>query len=105
MDEREFDANADQMMLSLEQAVEAEPGGIDFEVKPGGIIEIECDDGSKVIINKHRAAREIWIAARSGGYHFRYDSGNWVDTRDGESLAERLSQCLSEQAGRRITLA
>lgn len=105
MDEREFDAIADLMMASLEQAVEAEPGGIDFEVKPGGIIEVECDGGSKVIINKHRAAREIWIAARSGGFHFRYDDGNWVDTRDGIGLVERLSQCLSEQAGRRITLS
>lgn len=104
MDEREFDAVADAMLARLEAALEAEPGGIDYEVRPGGIIEIECEDGSKLIINKHRAAREIWLAARSGGYHFRYDGIRWTGTRDGEEFLVVLSRCLSEQAGRTITL-
>ena len=105
MDEHEFDVMADIMLEALELALEAESGGLDFEVKQGGIIEIEFEDGSKVIVNKHRAAREIWVAARSGGFHFRPEAGRWLGTRDGCDLLSALSRCLSDQAGRPINLA
>lgn len=105
MDEHEFDVMADSMLEALELALEAESGGLDFEVKQGGIIEIEFEDGSKVIVNKHRAAQEIWVAARSGGFHFRPEAGRWLGTRDGCDLLGVLSRCLSDQAGRSINLA
>lgn len=104
MDEREFDTVADAAMARVEQALEDSAAELDFEVMPGGVLEIELDDGSKIIVNKHRAAREIWIAARSGGFHFKYEAGRWVGTRDGAELMQALSRCLSEQAGRPVTL-
>lgn len=106
MDEREFLALADAELARLEGALEAlaDSGAvdIDFELKPGGIIELAFDDGSKIIINRHAAAREIWVAARSGGFHFRppAEAGQpWTGTRDGVPLADALSRCVSEQAG------
>lgn len=105
MDEREFNQLADAMLARIESALEAADADLDFEIKPGGVIEIEFDDGSKVIVNRHTAAREIWVAARSGGYHFRPEGERWVATRDGEELMAALSRCLSEQAGDEITLA
>jgi len=68
------------------------------------VIEIEFGNGSKIIVNRHGAAREIWVAARSGGYHFRPDGGRWLGTRDGEELLAALSRTVSEQAGVRIAL-
>ena len=62
---------------------------LDFELKAGGIVEIEFDDGSKIIVNRHGAAREIWVAARSGGFHFRWDGAAWRDTRDGSRAVRR----------------
>ncbi len=106
MEEREFNAAADAMLARLEAALEAASGdGFDFEIAPGGVIEIEFDDGSKIIVNRHTAAREIWVAARSGGFHFRPEAGKWLGTRDGAELLEALSRCVSEQAGRRVVLA
>ena len=109
MEEREFNALADEMLARIEQALEACEADIDFELKDGGVLEITCeaDKGgvSKIIINRHTAAREIWVAARSGGFHFRPDGGNWVGTRDGESLMAAISRCLSEQTGEDIVLA
>lgn len=104
MDERKFDTLADAAMASLEQALETSDVDIDFEAKPGGILEIDFEDGSKIIVNKHRAAREIWVAARSGGFHFKPEDGRWVGTRDGEELMQLLARCLTEQSGQAIRL-
>jgi CyaY protein len=104
MDEREFNALADATLRRIEDAVEACGADVDLEVKPGGVIELEFADGSKIIINRHTAAREIWLAARSGGYHFRPQDGRWLGTRDGEELMAAIGRCMSEQAGMPIRL-
>lgn len=108
MDEREFMMAADAELARIEAALEAasESGAVDldFETKPGGVIEIEFENGSKIIVNRHGAAREIWVAAKSGGYHFRPDGGRWLGTRDGEELLAALSRTVSEQAGVRVVL-
>jgi CyaY protein len=49
--------------------------------------------------------REIWVAAKSGGYHFRSDGQRWVNTRDGTELFAALSAYVSQQAGRSVNLA
>lgn len=105
--EREFNDHAEAMLSNIEHALEGCSADLDFEIKPGGVIELEFDSGSKIIINRHSAAREIWIAAKSGGYHFRMDASDprrWVGTRDGVELLVALSRCISEQAGVAVTL-
>ena len=108
MDEQEFMAAADAELARIETALDAvsDSGAADFDVetKPGGVIEIEFDNGSKIILNRHGAAKEIWLAAKSGGYHFRPEAGRWLGTRDGEDLRAALARTLSEQAGVRISL-
>jgi len=108
VEEREFLALADGTLARLDDVLARlqDEGDVDFdyEFKPGGIIEIVCADDSKIIINRHAAAREIWLAARSGGFHFRPEAGRWIGTRDGRDLADVLSRCLSEQAGAELRL-
>jgi CyaY protein len=104
MDEREFNALADDTLRRVEDAIEACGADLDLEVKPGGVLEVEFANGSKVIINRHTAAREIWVAARSGGYHFRPQDGGWVGTRDDEELMAALGRLLSEQSGEKLSL-
>jgi CyaY protein len=108
MDEREFESRATPTLLAIEQALEealrVSGADADFELKEGGVLEIEFDDGSKIIVNRHGAAREIWVAARSGGFHFRWDGEAWRDTRDGAELFAALSQLVSEQLGRGVRL-
>ena len=78
---------------------------IDFELAAGGVLEIEFADGSKIIVNRHAVAREIWVAAKAGGFHFRWDGQSWLDTRDGAELMAKLSALASQQAGEVVTLA
>lgn len=104
MNEQEFAALSAAMLNKIEQVLESCGADIDVELKPGGVIDVECADGSKIIINRHVAAREIWLAARSGGFHFRPDNGRWLGTRDGADLLAVLARCLSEQTGVAVTL-
>ena len=108
MDEQEFMAAADAELARIEVALEAASDSgaadFDFELKPGGIIEIEFDNGSKIIVNRHAAAREIWLAAKSGGFHYRPEGGRWLGTRDGEELMVALSRAVSQQAGTSVKL-
>ena len=104
MEETEFNALAEATLARIEQALEACSAGIDYEVRPGGVLELEFDNGSKIIINRHSAAREIWVAAKSGGFHFRPERGRWVGTRDGMDLFAALSRLVSEQSGAEAVL-
>lgn len=104
MDETEFDALAEQVLSRIEAALEETGVDADIELKPGGVIEIEYADGSKMIVNRHAAAREIWVAARSGGFHFRWDGGTWRDTREGTELFAALSKLVSAQSGQLVRL-
>lgn len=104
MNESEYARLADDTLRRIEHALEAVDEGLDFELAPGGILEVEFDNGSKIVVNKQAAAREIWVAAKSGGYHFRWSGHDWRDTRSGEELFAALSRFASEQAGSDITL-
>lgn len=71
--------------------------------RTGGLLELSLPNGSKVILNTQPPLQELWIAARSGGYHFKFDGARWVDTRSRREFFDVLSACLSEQAGRPLT--
>ena len=104
MNEAEFLSRSERALRAIEQALEASGVDADFELKDAGVLEIEFADGSKLIVNRHAAAREIWLAARSGGFHFRWDGAAWRDTRDGTELFVALSRVASLQAGQPVNL-
>jgi CyaY protein len=105
MDERQFEALATQALQRIERALEESGIDADFELKEGGVLELEFGNGSKIIVNRHGAAREIWVAARSGGFHFRWDGSAWRDTRDGGELFAALSKLVSAQSGTGVILS
>ena len=104
MNDADFAARADATLDRIEAALEASGVDADVERKEGGIVEVEFADGSRMIVNRHGAAREIWVAARSGGFHFRWDGTAWRDTRDGGELFAALSRLVSAQSGQPVIL-
>lgn len=105
MNESEFEALAGEALQRIERALEASGVDADFELKEGGVLEVEFADGSKMVINRHGAAREVWVAARAGGFHFKWDGSSWRDSRDGAELFTVLSKLVSAQSGRAVILA
>jgi CyaY protein len=70
--------------------------------RTGGLLELSLPNGSKLVVNTQPPLQELWLAARSGGFHYRRVQGRWCDTRDGSDFFEALSRCASEQAGQAL---
>ncbi len=105
MNDAEFQHAATATLSRIEQAVEACGTDIDFE-NAGEILQLEFTNRSKIIINKQGAARQIWVAAKSGGFHYSYDANTqqWRNDQIGTELFDELSRLVSEQAGASIHL-
>ena len=103
----EFIIAADRTLAAigaaLDRALAASDADLDWNLNEG-ILEIECDDGSKLIVNRHTPNREIWVAARAGGYHFKPVDGSWRDTRSGDELGAALAALVRAQAGLALAL-
>lgn len=104
MTDTEFELLADATLVALEAAFESSAPDAALETKGSGVLEVEFDNGAKIVINRHTAAREIWVAARSGGFHFRHDGSAWRDTRDGSELFSALSRLASAHSGTPMVL-
>ncbi len=70
--------------------------------RTGGLLELSFPGGSKIVVNTQPPLHEVWLAARGGGYHYRYDGAQWVDTRDGSEFLAALSHHASLQAGKTL---
>lgn len=105
MNETEFEALAAKALERVERALEASGIDADYELKEGGVLEVEFANGSKLIVNRHAAAREIWVAAKAGGFHFRWSGSEWRDTREGTELFAALSRLVSAQSGSAVRLS
>lgn len=99
--EGEFIAIADRALAAIGAALDAAIDGSDADLDwslNDGVLSIDCGEDGKLIVNRHVPNREIWVAARSGGFHFRPDAGSWRDTRSGEELGVALTALLRLQA-------
>lgn len=107
MNEAEFQEIADQTIEDIQDAIDKSGADIDYD-EIGGVLTLEFENGSKIIFSKQGAMNQLWMAARSGGFHFDYQqaSEQWLcDSGDKEELYEMLSRLSSEQAGETVSLS
>jgi CyaY protein len=106
MTDAEFDRHASDTLLHIEHAIERSGADIEFE-NTGGILTLEFVNGTQIVINKQGAAKQIWVAAKAGGFHYSRDrqSGKWIDDHRGTELFADLSRLTSQQAGDAVHLA
>ncbi len=105
LSEREFDAVADRSLGALDRAINEIPDGVEADLQ-SGILTLEFEDGIKYIVNSHRAARQIWMAAERAAWHFDYrqSEGRWLAQKTGEELWSTLEAVLSRKLGRAVKL-
>jgi len=107
MNESEFQEIADHTIEDIQEAIDDSDADIDYD-EIGGVLTLEFENGSKIIFSKQGAMNQLWMAARSGGYHFDYDEDlqQWLcDSGEKEELYAMLSRLSSEQAGVEVCLS
>ena len=100
MTESEFHRAVDALLARIEASVEG-VDALDVDLE-SGILTIACPDDTRIIVNRQTPNREIWVAARSGGFHFASREGEWRDTRSGDELLASLARVIEAQAGVRV---
>ena len=100
--ESQFIALTDRVLRAIGTALDDAFDNANVELdwsENDGVLTIDCPDASKLIINRHVPNRELWVAAKSGAFHFRAEGGAWRDTRSGEELAVVLARLLRSHTG------
>ena len=113
IDDKQFHEQGSHLLHSIELALEAADDELDLDLdlerQGGNVINIRFRDKSVIVVNTQPPLHEIWVAAKSGGYHYRWagsiNQPLWLDTKTGRELLSDLSQFASAQSGKNITIA
>jgi CyaY protein len=101
MTETEFLIMADKCLQQVEQIFEQAFDNDELDVdckRSGNVLEVEfVNNGSKIIVNSQAPMQEMWLAARSGGFHYKHDGQCWRNTRDGTEFFDALALIAKEQ--------
>jgi CyaY protein len=101
MTESEFNQAANAVFARIEHAIDASDTDIDYDSN-GTVLEMEFADGSKLIVNRHVPNREIWLAAKSGGFHYALQDGRWSSQRDNSELFAKLGELVQLGTGDKL---
>ena len=102
MTDFEYQNLAEGVLKAVETACDGLNDESDVDIdnqRTGGMITLTFTNHSQIIINLQKPLQEIWMAAKAGGFHYKFNSGKWLDTKDGREFFTNLSRYASEQAG------
>ena len=113
IDDKQFYQLGGNLLQSIEVALEAADDALDLDLdverQGGNVINIRFRDRSVIVVNTQAPLHEIWVAAKSGGYHYRWAgtlaSPLWLDTKTGREILSDLSEFASNQAGQAVTIS
>lgn len=105
MDEAAFDKVAREELRAIEDAfADVDPDDVEVSTSDG-VLRLDLRDGTKIVINSHRAARQIWMAAIASAWHFDpADGGGWRASKSGEELRPTLMRLVRERIGLQLAL-
>jgi len=105
MTDLEFMERAEQLLLAVEQGCDHINDTTEIDVdsqRAGGMVTLTFPNRSQIVVNLQKPLHEVWLAAPSGGWHYRFDGERWQDTKGAGEFFAHLSQQASAQAGQEI---
>lgn len=102
MTDLEFMDLAEALLRGVEAGCDRINDQTDVDIdnqRVGGMVTLSFSNGSQIVVNLQKPLHEVWMAARAGGFHYRYDDGRWMDTKGQGEFWASLSRYASEQAG------
>lgn len=108
MTDTEFHQQVDVLFQTIETAIETaidtQDADVDIDAS-GGVLQLEFEDQSKIVINKQEPLHQIWVATRFGGYHFSFVDEKWLDTRsDAGEFLKFVQSSIAKQSGITISI-
>lgn len=101
MNDTEYHQLAEQAFMAIEEGVEE--SGVDIEPEiTGNVLTLEFENRSQIVINRQEPLHELWLASKSGGYHFQYQDGQWRCTRNGDEFFDVVKRECSLHAGESV---
>jgi CyaY protein len=102
MTDPEFMDRAEQLLKAIEASCDRINDTTDADIdnqRVGGMITLTFRNQSQIIVNLQKPLHEVWLAAKSGGYHYKFDDRQWMDTKGAGEFFACLSRDASAQAG------
>ena len=102
MTDPEFMDRAEILLKAVEANCDRINDSTDADIdnqRTGGMVTLTFPNRSQIIINLQKPLQEIWMAAKAGGFHYKFNGGHWADTKDSSEFFANLSRYASEQAG------
>jgi CyaY protein len=108
MTDLEFMEHAEKLLKAVEAGCDSinDEGLADIDnQRVGAMVTLVFSNHSQIVINLQKPLHEIWLAAKSGGYHYKFDNGKWIDSKGQGEFFASLSRFASEQAGGQVIFA
>lgn len=105
MTDPEYMDRAEALLARVESGCDRINEETDTDVdnqRVGGMVTLTFRNGSQIIVNLQKPLHEVWMAARAGGFHYKFDGKQWVDTKGSGEFFAHLARYASEQAGRQL---
>ncbi|MBF6630017.1 MAG: iron donor protein CyaY [Comamonas sp.] len=106
MTDLEYLDKAEQLLLAVEQACDRLNDETDADIdaqRVGGMVTLVFANRSQIVVNQQRPLHEIWMAAKAGGFHYKFDGEKWLDTKGSGEFFANLTSYASQQAGIALT--
>jgi CyaY protein len=103
MTDLEFMDRAEELLARIEASCDRINDESDADVdnqRVGGMVTLAFDNGTQIVVNLQKPLHEVWMAAKAGGFHYRFDGAQWSDTKGQGEFFAHLARYASEQAGR-----
>lgn len=97
MNDSEFQQLADKLYQKIEDNIEASGADVDYD-QSGGLLTLEFENRTKLIINRQQPLHQIWLATPENGHHYNYNAGKWMDSRSGDEFLTFLSAAIFKQS-------
>jgi len=108
MTDLEYQNQAESVLKAVEQACDRlnDEGDVDIDnQRTGGMVTLTFSNHSQIILNLQKPLQEIWMATKAGGFHYKFNDGQWLDTKDGREFFANLSRYASEQSAQPLVFA
>ena len=108
MSDLEYLDHAEALLRQVEACCDRFNDETDADIdnqRTGGMVTLSFANRSQIIVNLQKPLQEVWMAARAGGFHYKFDGARWMDTKGHGEFFEHLTRCASEQAGQALAFS